>query len=348
MGRARERVSHGFLGQGAHGCAFSPSLPCVNGKGYVSKAGTTVGKVFKLSNGDAEDELKIARKVKRLDPHHQFTVELLGRCQVDPLKIAEAPGGAQCTRKMGLPLGFPKRLVEQLVYKSAGDTDLQGLLAPGARPLSWAERSALLVAFPDVLRGVETLRAAGYAHLDLHPGNVMIDRSKSVWRMRIIDFGWLRPLRDTLKSWSELMLFSKSVGLKNHKIHTPFKDAGSIRLASLAVKRASQGSTTSPPMTSGSVNHGIDWLVKLGGRVLVSSGTLLGPLSAAFVEEAGWIDSMAAGSLLWHILAHPPRGSQRPPVKARPMVEALATLAALLTHPDPRRRITARQARMAW
>ena len=265
-----------LIAQGAYGCAFSPALPCEAGtaRGRVSGPGT-VGKVFKLSKGDAEDEARQAERVARFDPGNRVTPALLGRCRVSAAAIAAAEGGA-CRGTFGLPVGFPAADgAEQVVFASAGDASVEALLRA---PLAWADREALVGTFVDVLRAVEAMRAKGLVHLDLHAGNVVVDRRRrGRWRAKVIDFGWLRPAADAVFSFPGLR------SLLVQRPLTPFNDVGA--LARRARLSAAAAAAPAPPG---------------GGE---------GPV----LEASAALDAYAVGVVLWRVLAHAPRGSQPPP-----------------------------------
>ena len=81
-------------------------------------------------------------------------------------------------------------------------------------------------------------------------------------------------------------------------------------------------------------------------RARVAASTCDGPLSGASVgDAAATVDAVAAGALLWRVLAHPPAGSQAPPGHRSQFVDEASTVAAGLTHPLVRARWSPGEAR---
>ena len=278
-----------MLGQGTDGCSFGPPLPCASG---TTPEG--IGKVFKFAWG-AEAEAEIARTVDRVDPRHRVTPALRGRCRVARERVPPA-----CTVLGGLvPLPAAPT---QLVYDRAGDVDLAKLVGPDAPPLPWKARAALIRAFRDVLEAVERLQAKRYAHLDLHPGNVVVDRTRDPWRMKVIDFGWSRPLRDVKVPWH---------GLRARLLNrTPFTDG-----SPLAARACAPFEPVAPsPARSRAVEaRGVDLFA--AGCLLWAIVTHPGPLpsrKSRLLEEAA---AAAAG------LTHPDAGLRHSARDARLRME---------------------------
>ena len=259
------------------------------------------------SVGTADDEAQTARSVDRFDPAHRYTPALLGRCRVSPKTLAtaaqaQAKAGKSCRGTLGLPVGFPSDGADQVIFQSAGDASVEALLGS---PLSWHDREALLASFVDVLQAVAAMRAKGLVHMDLHAGNVVVDRMRRQrWRAKVIDFGWLSPIATAWLS---------TAGVRNLIRHppTPFTDTGAL------ARRALQAVVARSPRAEG---------------------------GATALEAAASLDAFAVGAMMWRVLAHPAKGSQQPPASRRGVADAVAQVAAGLTHPMVRSRTTPEQA----
>jgi len=87
-----------------------------------------------------------------------------------------------------LPDGRPYMVMELLEGRSLAD-----LLAETGR-LTWEQTRLVL---DQALAALEAAHARGVVHRDLKPGNIFVTESPDGWRIKLIDFGLARRLRET-------------------------------------------------------------------------------------------------------------------------------------------------------
>ena len=283
-------------GEGANACVFRPALPCADGTMLPTRP-AAIGKVMKLNlPGIADGEAATAAAAAGVAGAN--APAFLARCPV-----RNAGPAARCRGYLqgALPLGFPSAAtLQQVVLEDAGNVTLDAILSGDG-----AVDERLFAAFADVLRTVAALERAGYAHLDLHPGNILVP---APGRMRVIDYGWLRPVDTVWTSASLLRAFF--LALTSPPPDSPHneRDARHRDMAREAVEAV---------------------------EAVMREGNGEESRSLAALEAAG-VDALASGAILWRML-------RRGPVPTRRRREYLA-IAAGLTHPDARRRMRASDA----
>ena len=125
------------LGQGGHGCVGAPIMQCVTNRSLVALAAkeNVVGKIVD-SRTDADEEMRGAAIIRKLDPREVFTIIPLGTCQV---QLVVNTGG------------------KDLEHKSVR-----------ALPLR-----SVLISLTPVVKGLAALKAAGVVHADIKPPNIV-------------------------------------------------------------------------------------------------------------------------------------------------------------------------------
>lgn len=162
----------GKLGEGAYGCVYTPPARCIGEKRSAPKK-KLVGKIFGRSDL-ALDEKRIMEILSEIDPHGEFTIPLRASCQVAPTPSLKA----NCTHAR-----TADGTMTQLVYEYKG-VDLCSFMK--------TERYDILDHLEGILnvaRGLATLSAAGYAHRDMKPSNIMVHEGT----MFLTDFGLMIP-----------------------------------------------------------------------------------------------------------------------------------------------------------
>ena len=304
-------IKMGLVGEGNTACVFRPALPCVNGE--TTRTAQTVGKVLKLGIPSlANDEVHTASTAARLKDVN--APAFISRCAVRREDVATS-----CPGFLGvLPVGFPWRetTVEQVVLEDAGKITLEDLLSSN----NLVEPLAMLRAFQDVLRSVAALERAGYAHLDIHAGNILVTSSAQSKKMqlRLIDYGWLRPVNTVWTSFTLVRAFF--VALTYAAPVTPHNGPGSRSELAQNAREAYEAYEA--------YEKNRDSVLKSSGRGLMAA-------------EAAGVDAMASGVILWRMLtlAHEHNDKNKDFKDARYL-----TVAAGLTFPDARRRLSASDA----
>lgn len=257
-----------LIGEGAHGCAFRPPLRCVGASDDHDPPvlGNAIGKVFRYSGAGADEEVSTAALASRFG-----APKLIARCEVVP---ADAAG---C-------LTVGTRL-DQLLYEDVGRSSLSTVLAAPKKSIRWVDFEALLKGFADgVLGPMDAMRREGFVHMDIHAGNVVVGEGGS---MRLIDFSWVRPLRNF---WSPRSFLRFTLYEFAH----------------------------APPATPHS-----DW-DPLAIRALRRLNEMLPPSHAPMLPEAAGFDPDGAGLLLWALVlrARPPPDSRAHVLETAALVAA--------------------------
>lgn len=261
------------VGEGANACVFRPQLPCDDDDGGVIRSKTsrskTVGKIIKLNVlGIADNEANSARLAASLEGVH--APAYLARCAVQRSKAAACRGFLHGL----IPLGFSgftrsSDTVEQVVMENVEGGTLESMLM---RPTpSWRLDASVFHDFVDVLRAVDALERAGYAHLDIHAGNIMVTPKG----MRLIDYGWLRPVSTVWTSSSLLRAFY--IALTHAPLPSPHNERSELAHRARASYETYQ-----------------------------NTGVVIKGRFGLMASEAAGVDALATGAILWRMLCmHP-------------------------------------------
>ena len=166
-----------FLAKGSYGCAYRPPLAC---DGETTVDPDSVTKLIKPAS--AVEEMKFQAMLAPIDPAQDYFLYPKRSCDkttttTDPILRAELQ---KCT-----PVAqFPKA---KLLILPDGGTSLEKL------PKS-SQIGATLVAMRNLLVGLQKLHAAGYAHMDIKPDNIVLKDGKA----RYIDFGLSRKFGEPI------------------------------------------------------------------------------------------------------------------------------------------------------
>lgn len=169
-----------FLGSGTYGCAFTPPLLC---KKDSKKRFGKVGKI--TMDVLAEQEIHIANRIRKVPmARTYFLLPEPESCKLAPEEVQTESGIETCrndflAHQEDLDLTRMTQLVEPFggtlpFYKLFDNQSLH----PNQFDFFRFMRT--------MLEAGSTLLLAGVCHFDLHPGNMLVDKTKAV---RILDFG---------------------------------------------------------------------------------------------------------------------------------------------------------------
>ncbi len=173
-----------FLGSGTYGCAFTPPLLCKSDKQK------DYGKVGKITEERfAKQEIQVANKIRKIPlSRNYFLFAEPELCELAPEELQTEPGLQQCKEE------FEER-GDELDYNQ-----MKQIIQPfgGIKPFyeffytySLHPKNFDFYKFmTHLLEAGSTLLLAGVCHFDIHPGNMLVDKHKTV---RILDFGLSFP-----------------------------------------------------------------------------------------------------------------------------------------------------------
>lgn len=171
-----------LLGQGAYGCAFTPTLYCLDEKGkpYKTVKEGMVGKISQ-ADGDTANEWGVSQLVKTFPNYKKYYLIPEEFCHVAPKKDQKDPDVEKCG-----PWKQEKKNDDwiQLTMPLGGRT-LLNTPANVQNVHLWRLGSHLLEATTQLLTN-------GLIHADLHINNILMD---SPTQCRIIDFGMAWSIR---------------------------------------------------------------------------------------------------------------------------------------------------------
>jgi serine/threonine protein kinase len=173
-----------FLGSGTYGCAFTPPLLC------EKDTKKRFGKVGKITMEPlAQQEVLIASRIRKVPlASHYFLLPEPESCTPAPEKVQTEPGLEVCRDDFAshgeeLDIGSMKQIVEPF----GGITPLYQLYS---KQSLHPKHFNYYYFMRHMLEAGSTLLLAGVCHFDLHPGNLLFDKNKTV---RILDFGLSFP-----------------------------------------------------------------------------------------------------------------------------------------------------------
>jgi serine/threonine protein kinase len=173
-----------LLGSGTYGCAFTPPLLCKdNAKKRYGKVGKITPDIL------AHQEILVANRIRRIPlAKNYFLLPEPESCELAPEKKQTDPGIEECKDQFEqhdneLDLGEMRQLIEPF----GGTTPFYIYF----ESLSRNPKSFDFLGFMrHMLEAGSTLLLAKICHFDLHPGNLLVDKHKTV---RILDFGLSFP-----------------------------------------------------------------------------------------------------------------------------------------------------------
>lgn len=173
------------LGRGSYGCAVTPPPGC----SHISQTDTQnkVSKLF-FDKDSMKNELRLMRKLNKLDPNNDFTIEKYDECSIPFEKIPQQD-----------------RDICEAGANRFGDRVGQIIYAYGGIDLSKTNAffEDLLPSFLNVIKGLKILHEEKIVHGDIKPKNLMIKDNV----IKIIDWGLSSKGKDIYKK-RELMNYS--------------------------------------------------------------------------------------------------------------------------------------------
>lgn len=170
-----ERFKETLIGQGSGGCAYRPALPCP-GRPLPD---TPVVSKLTASSTDIE-ELK---RVKAVDPHHTFTVQLFQHCPYNKPLPATSRDCAPLRRRVG------RSNLYNLVLEDGGKS-LRETLSGVTSAHGVAQ---MLLSLRNLVSAVDKLRRQAFVHADIKPMNIVMPvsrrRAATHHVAKLIDFG---------------------------------------------------------------------------------------------------------------------------------------------------------------
>lgn len=170
-----------LLGTGTYGCVFSPSLPCVKTK-LRSKG---VGKIFKSSKQDAQDEKNFTDKVTRFDMDGRFSNRIMYECNVSKGDITKTDlhnNKYKCLMLDDESSSKKGPYMHQLIYEKQG-LDLNQVYSSDNFSI-YTDTS--LKGFINLAEGLVKMEKHSFCHRDIKPENILVtDNQQYIY----IDFG---------------------------------------------------------------------------------------------------------------------------------------------------------------
>lgn len=158
-----------YISHGAYGCILRPNISCKNKKESESNK---ISKIFE-DHKNAKKEIKSQKKMKKIDPYSEFTVNMFDYCQVniDPVynEIRKCPN-------------FDSKLqgkYTQIIYEYGG--------IPLSLAINKVDPMILFPAFGNLLKGLIVMKKHKQCHLDIKPDNIVFNLETK--KMAFIDFG---------------------------------------------------------------------------------------------------------------------------------------------------------------
>ncbi len=165
-----------YLGSGTYGCTFMPPLIC---KGSKKKDFGKVGKI--TMEILAQQEIRIANRLRKVPlASNYFLLPEPESCEPAPERKQSEPGLEECFDNFEEKK--PLDEFAQLTEPFGGKPFYLSFDSVSLHP----KRFDFLRFMRSMLEAGSTLLLAQVCHYDLHPGNLLIDKHKTV---RIIDFG---------------------------------------------------------------------------------------------------------------------------------------------------------------
>jgi len=160
-----------LIAQGAYGCVFDKPLECKR-KGKKDK--TT--KVAKLTEDiDAEQEIKIADALRKVPlSEHFFVIADPESCAIKDIPKQSEEDIDECRFLERVDLQYARQ-----IYMPFGGKPMYQI---NIHPKVFNLYKFMI----HMLEGAGTLLMAGVCHYDIHPGNILFDKSMTP---RYIDFG---------------------------------------------------------------------------------------------------------------------------------------------------------------
>jgi serine/threonine protein kinase len=166
-----------YIGNGAFGCIFRPSVSC------SAAMGTGLDRVSKVFHHKEEAIIErdiTTRLIEKIDPYHLFTVNVLEEC---PVQKEQLPPDelAKCDKYSERQRWKESKELYQLVYPYAGVNLIEFAKAPTMSTIH------LFYCIFHVVCGLYHMQQIDILHCDIKADNLMIHPdTKSV---RLIDFG---------------------------------------------------------------------------------------------------------------------------------------------------------------
>jgi serine/threonine protein kinase len=165
-----------YLGAGTYGCTFMPPLIC---KGSKKKDFGKVGKI--TTESLAQQEIRIANRLRKIPlASNYFLLPEPESCQPASEEKQSEPGLKECFDNFDANL--PLEEFRQVTEPYGGKPFYLSFDSVSLHP----KRFDFLRYMRGLLEAGGTLLLAQVCHYDLHPGNLLIDKHKTV---KIIDFG---------------------------------------------------------------------------------------------------------------------------------------------------------------
>ena len=191
-----------FINQGSYGCVYSPAFNCEDPDPIP--AGNRVTKIFKTDRTEMNPHnfyknyktertlLKaITDLLGQIDPNEDYYVYKFHTCK---FKLAEniAKITRTCKNQKTIFKSPPGLTDIWGLNFSKGDRDLKNIIDT-LNPADISQYLALLNQLGNVITGIHKLNENGIYHLDIKPGNIIIQNNV----LKIIDFGLCKKLTQT-------------------------------------------------------------------------------------------------------------------------------------------------------
>lgn len=168
----RKKRGGKFIARGTYGCVFGePPLKCTQDMTRYSDE--YVSKVMDLTS--AVDEYTESSLWNKIDPDNEFSLTPTERCRLDTEDIQASNQFDKCNLK------FENMNLRYLLISKNGGMDLDRL------PVMAKNYEGIFTGFQGLFDGIVKAHAAGFAHTDIKPMNILVGY-KDI-HLRFIDFG---------------------------------------------------------------------------------------------------------------------------------------------------------------
>lgn len=183
-----------FIGQGSYACVFYPLIKCNDVNYDKTKYPKTIGKIFKGKHSNSViSEYQIVKKIKKIDPNNNFSVEFFGKCEVSTLNFKKSDEKDKCN-------DLYLNNYHQLIYAYKG-VDLTRL------PKN-IKTEKIFIALKNIIYALNILNYDNrIIHVDIKPLNMLYNKEED--KIYLIDFGMSIEKNKFMKKY-ENFLFNQA------------------------------------------------------------------------------------------------------------------------------------------
>ena len=190
-----------FYGEGAYGCAFSPSPACTTPETQIGKLpednNKVIAKVFSKIK-DMDTEWKLGKQMQKIDPKQKLFYYPVATCNTTVAEVKKDPDGTKCS--------YTRR------KKNTDVLPIVKMVKGGMTIEEWVQQNQVdvktfVAALLPVVAALRSLGKAKMIHHDLKFNNILYDPATK--ETKVIDFGLMIPMQDAFTPSKNKFLRSK-------------------------------------------------------------------------------------------------------------------------------------------